>query len=199
VVRERRALREAGGPGRVLDVDRVVELQLGLAGGELVRAHALGVAQKRLPAVLQHQRLAQLPAAPPDLTQHSDVVGGAEPLRQHQEAGPRLGERVLQLRRLVGGVDVDQDGAHSRGRVLDHDPLVPVGGPDADAVAPADAARHEPASGQPGLLPELAVRGPVALAADHERLTVAVTLDRPAKVVTDRLAEERDAAGTVDV
>ena len=157
------------------------------------------VAQQRVPAVLDDERLAQLGAAAADLAEHGDVVGRAEAAGEDEEADARLVQGILQLGRLVRGVDVDEDGADAGGGVLDQHPLVAVGGPDADPVAPAHAARHQPAGGLPGLLPEVAVAGAVALVPDHQRLAVTVALDRSSKILTDRLAQERDAACTVNV
>ena len=84
-------------------------------------------------------RLAQLGTALAHFGQHGDVVGLAEPFGQEQQADAGLAQGVLQLGGLVGRVDVDQDGADARGGELDDDPLVAVGGPDADAVAVVDA------------------------------------------------------------
>src|SRR6266550_5981326 len=55
VVGEHRALREAGRPGRVLDVDDVVEFERGLAPGELSGRNAFGEPEQLSPG--QHAGL----------------------------------------------------------------------------------------------------------------------------------------------
>ena len=199
VVSERGPLREARRARGVLDVDRVVELERGLELMQLVCLDLRRVALEGIPPVLQHQRLAQGGAPALDLGEHGAVVGLAKPGGQDQEAGAGLVERVLELARPVRRVDVDQDRAHRRGRVLHDHPLVAIGGPDADAVAFLHTARHQAASDLLALRDELAVGRAVALMRDDERFAVAVPRSGAAQVGEDGLAEKRLLASPVDI
>jgi hypothetical protein len=138
VVRQRRALREARGARGVLDVDGVVGVQLDRVERPAVQA-AAGVEQ-RLPfrAAEQHDGI-QLGAARPDLGDHRGVVGGLEPHRRDEQGAARLVEHELKLPGPVRRVDVHQDRADLRGRVLGERPLGAVRRPDPDPVALGDA------------------------------------------------------------
>ena len=70
-----------------------------------------------------------------EFVQHRDVVAGLEGGLGHQGAAADLLERVLQLRRPVGGVDVDEHEARVSGAELHDQPLGPVRGEHTDAVA----------------------------------------------------------------
>ena len=76
---------------------------------------------------------------------HRDEVGALALRRGDDPAAPRLAERVLELGRPVRGVDVDEDHAELRGRVLDERPLGAVRAPDADPVALAQPGGEHPA------------------------------------------------------
>ena len=105
-----------------------------------------------------------------------EVIGGLEAVGEQQHGDVGLLEDVLQFVGAVGGVDVDQHGARVGGGELDHDPLRPVGGPDADVLAAADAERHQGA----GRLPDLGVKRGVAAAVvqpgEHQGVAGAVAL-----------------------
>ena len=104
-----------------------------------------------------------------------------------------------QLGRLICGVDVDEDGADARGGELCEDPLEPIRRPDANTI-PLPHAGCEQSAGQHGCrLPQLAIRRPVVLRSDDERLAIAETLHRAAQVIADRLSEQRSRARTVQV
>ncbi len=60
---------------------------------------------------------------------------------QEQRFHPRARQRELQLVRTVGGIHVDQRRAGPRAAHVHHDPLDAVGGPQAHAVAAANAER----------------------------------------------------------
>ena len=105
------------------------------AGLQVGERHLVALLVQAVPIVVEHQRPLQLGAAATHLVQHRSVRGLAEAAGQEQAADAGLIEDVFQLVGLVGGIDVDQDGADARRGVLDDDPLVAVGGPDADAVA----------------------------------------------------------------
>ena len=130
----------AGGPGRVLNVDRVVAVQACLALGQRRFADRRRLVEQRLPAVVEDHYLLQCGTLGTHAVEDGGVVGGPEALRVQQETQPRLIDGVLELVRLVGRVDVDEDGADAGGRVLRDDPFVAVRRPDADPVALGDAA-----------------------------------------------------------
>ena len=127
----------------------------------------------------------------PDLVDHRHVVGRLEVGRRHQAAAPGLLQRVAHLVGAVGRIDVDEDHADARRRVLHEHPLRAVRRPDPDPVAALEAARHE----RPGELVDAVVElgvGPThVLVADHQRLAVGVPLGGRVEVVADRALEER--------
>src|SRR5207248_7403444 len=111
VVRQRRTLGEAGRPGGVLNVDRVVEAEHGLAGVELRLADLSGVSEQSFPGVLEHDRLSKLRAADADLVEHGNVVRLPEYPSKQEQADAGLIQHVLELSRLVGRIDVDENSA----------------------------------------------------------------------------------------
>src|SRR6266542_3007664 len=151
------------------------------------------------PRPVDDERLAVLRAALDLLAHHLDVARLPESLRDDEEARPGLLQHVLELVRAVGGVHVDEDGADAGGRVLRHDPLEAVRRPDPDPVALLHAAGEEPSRDEPRLLPQLAVRGAVALVRHDERVAIREALDRAPQVLTDRLSEQRHVARAVHV
>jgi len=199
VVGEHRPLGKAGGARGVLNVDGVIELQGVLAGGEGGVAHVLAHVGEHLPVVFEHHGHPQGRAAGADLRQHAHVVVLAKRLGQQQHLGLRLAQRVLQLGRLVGGVDVHQDRPHPRRRVLQHHPLEAVGRPHADAVTALHAQRQQPLGHRRRLIPQLAVRRAVALPAHHQRVVISVARHGAAQVLADGLAQQRHRAGAVGV
>ena len=68
------------------------------------------------------------------MRQHLVVVLSLETVRGHEALEADLVEAVLQLRCLVGGVDVDQDQARLGRGELGQVPLVGVGTPDTNPV-----------------------------------------------------------------
>jgi hypothetical protein len=109
-----------------------------------------------------------------------------------EELDADLDERVLELCRLVRGIDVDENRTHTRRRELRHDPLVSVRRPDADAVALLDAAGKEAPGCEVDLLTQLGVRRSVALVADDERLPGGMELDGSPERLADRRIEQGD-------
>ena len=105
VVRQGRALRETRGARGVLDVDgRAAEQYDGF----------------------------QFRAARPHLGDHPGVVGGLQLLGRYEQRATRLVEHELQLTGAVRRVNVHQDRADLRGRVLGERPFGTVWCPDAD-------------------------------------------------------------------
>ena len=142
-VAQGRALGEAGGAGRVLDVDRVV-----LA--EQVLGEVLLQREKR-DAGVAHVVVGPLRAADVDdlldrglvdhLVDHRAVVAGLERRGRDQQPHPGLVQDVGQLVGAVRRVDVDQDRSDLGGGVLGDRPCGAVGRPDPDPVTLARS-RH---------------------------------------------------------
>ena len=199
VMRERRAFGEARRAGRVLDVDGIVELQDRFALLELEVRRGVRAFEQRHPVGVDRDGLPQRGAVGPHLLDHLHVVARPERLGVDQQGGAGLHERIPELGSLVRGVDVDEDGADARGGELRQDPLEPIRRPDADTVA-LPYAGCEQRAGQDGRrVPQLAIRRPVVLRSDDERVAIAETLHRAAQVIADRLAEQRSRARTVQV
>ena len=155
VVGERRALRQAGGAGGELDVDRIVELQLCRQLRQLfavpVAAHAEHVVEaeeaRRLIAADADQRLQRGQPLRLELArrravdlgrklaQHADIVAALEAGRGDQRPAADLVQRVFELGQAVGGIDVDEDQARLGGGELRDHPFGIVRRPDADALA----------------------------------------------------------------
>src|SRR5438552_3544768 len=164
-----------------------------------LKSKSLKRACSSAPMNLEDKSLAEARTSAFDLAEHRYVIGLPEASGQDQEADARLVQGVLELRGAVGGIDVDEDRAHRGGRVLDDDPLVSVGRPDANPIALLDAARDEPASDLLALGDQLAVRGAVRLMRDHQSLAITEAGRRAAQVLEDRLAKERPVACPVNV
>ena len=164
VVRQRRALGESGRAGGVLDVNGVVELQRRFTPFRgPPRRPTRPRRQERRPVLVEAEDAAQGGAARPGGVEHGAVDQLAETAGVEEDADAGLAQGVLQLGGLVGGVDVDEDGADAGGGVLDDDPLLAVGRPDADAVARRHAEGEEAAGGLRDRIPQLAVGGAIVL------------------------------------
>jgi hypothetical protein len=179
-VAERGALGRPGGAARVLDVDRLEEVELGpldLVGGVLEQA----VADEQ--HVLERRQVAA------DLVDHRPVVGGLERGRRDQRAAAGLAQRVGELARPVRRVDVDEDDPELRGRELGDHPLGAVRRPDAGAVALDQPEAGERAGGAVDDLAELRIGEARVLVADDERVAVGVLAHRAVEALADRLTQ----------
>jgi hypothetical protein len=190
VVAERGALREARGPARVLDVDRVVELGRGLALRELRGADALAAGEELLPVAPDEDDLLEGVEVAADVADHLHVVAALERGGRDQHPAAGLAQHVLELRRPVGRVDVDEDDPGLRRRVLDERPLGAVRAPDPHPVAGLDAGGDERARCAVDGLAELRVRVAEVLMDGDQRLPVSEPLDRAVQVVSDRVAQQ---------
>ena len=193
MVAQRGALGQAGGAAGVLDVDRVVEREGGLAVGQRPGIGAPGRREQLVPARRSDvDGAGQRRTARRDLVDHRGVVGVAERGRCYEQAHARMAQGVAELVHPVGGVDVDEDRADPGGGVLQEYPLRTVRRPDADPVALVDPGGEQPARQPLDLAGELAV-GPPAPARDvDQRLPVTVRLDGAGQVLADRLSEQRE-------
>ena len=82
------------------------------------------------------------------------VVGVLVFVPEEESLHARAGERVLQFVRAVSGVDVDERRAGAGATHVHHDPLNAVGGPQADAIAAANAEGPEATGDAIGYLAE---------------------------------------------
>ena len=170
---ERRALGEARGAARVLDVDRVVELGRGLALARAPRRSTRSPpAMNSLPVAADEHDLLEPVEVVAHVVDHLHVVGGLERGRGDQHPAAGLAQDVLELGRPVGRVDVDQDDPGLGRRVLDERPLGAVRAPDPDAVAGLDPGGDERARRAVHGLAELRVRVAQVLVDGDERLAI---------------------------
>ena len=167
MVREGRALGEPGRAGRVLDVDRLVEVELGLARRER-RCVVAAAREELVPLGAEQDALRVAPGASHGRDE-LDVVGVLEPGREDQDGAAGLVQRVLELVAPVRRVDVDEDRADLRGRELHDHPLGAVRRPDPDPVASDDAGREQAASAAVDLGAELCVGPADPLVARDDR------------------------------
>jgi len=193
VVRKRRALGEARRAGGVLDVDRVVRRKRGLLLREQLRRTLPSLVQQRVPEFATDQddvlELRRLRFRGFD---HARVVGRLELLRRDHHLDPGLVQHELQLMRAVCRVDVDQDRADLRRRVLRERPLGTVRRPDADAVALRDTEIEQPERERVDLGRQLAVRPALARGPVDERVPVRERQRGAVEVVADGVPEQRD-------
>ena len=141
-----RALGESGGAGGVLDVNGVVELHAASRRPRSAAGTDSPDARKASPR-RSGRRGGGRDSTAGRRRARGRRRGGGSRGRGTGTAAAGLTQGVLQLGGLVGGVDVDEDGADAGGGVLDDDPLMAVGRPDADAVAGRDAGGEEVAGG----------------------------------------------------
>ena len=198
MVGERRPLRETGGAARVLDVDRVVEVELLAVGRQVSRV--AGARGELLPVRgVEVDRALELRQIRPDVVDHLDEVGVLQALRGDDPPAARLHERVLKLVHAVGGIDVDEDHPGLRGCVLGQGPFGAIGAPHSHPVALAQAGGEHPAREPIHRFAELRIRVANPVAAVDERLGIGDARDRPLEVVPDRLPEQRIDASAVCV
>ena len=134
MVRQRGALREARRAGRVLDVDRVIELQHAFASGELARSDAACARSSR--AIQSVSSMSASTRSGQSARTSSSSARSRRRGTRGRAAGAhaRLPQHVAQLGRLVRRVDVHEDGADARRRELRDDPFEAIRRPDADPV-----------------------------------------------------------------
>ena len=188
-MRKGRALREPGRTRRVLDVDRLVEVELRLSSLQGLARNTVTGGEQLVPVLAEDDPPSQRRRV--HLAEQPDVVGVLEAPRRDQHRAARLPQRVLELVRPVGRIDVDEDRADLGGRELDDHPLRVVRRPDADPVAARHAGRHHPARAPIDLGVQLVVRPADALVARDERIRGAVGRDRLVPHPPDRLRAER--------
>ena len=198
-MRERRALREARGAGGVLNVDRVIELQLTFDLGDLRVAHTCSGRKQRVPFRVDHERIAKHRTAVTHFREDRDIIRLPEAASEAEQAHAALVERVFQFARLVRRVDVHEDRADSRGRVLERDPLEAVRCPHADTIAGLHPASEQTLCGAVHQFPQLAVSHAEVLMSHNERFAVTESLNGAAQVLANRFTKQRGRTCAVRV
>ena len=187
VMGEQDALGQAGGSAGVLDVGDVVV-------GDVVGQAALGVKQRGPVGRVEVDGVCELEVeAVTGAAENFFVVGVLVLVPEEERLHARAGKRELQLVRAVGGVDVDQRGAGAGAAHVHHDPLDAVGGPEADAVAAADAQRPEAAGDTIGFRAEFGPGEALLLMATGDGETVRVAAGGAVQQVADGQLEQRTA------
>ena len=197
VVRECRALGEAGGPRRVLDVDRVAEAQRRGARCQRRVIDVRGGDGGPTVASEQHHVLEpRTDRAPGD---HGGIVACLERRRRDQQADTGLVQQILRAVAPVRGVDVHEDGANLGRRVLDEDPLGAVRRPDTHAVALGDPELQERRRHSIDRLVELPVAPPATGRNVYERIVLRLASDRSSEVLADGPPDQRQVARSARV
>ena len=188
VMGEQDALGQAGGAAGVLDVGHVVD-------GDMVGQLALGVEQRRPLGRVEVDGVFQLEIeAVAGAAQNLLVVGALVFVPEEERLHARAFCRVnCELVGAVGGIDVDQRGAGAGAAHVHHDPLDAVGGPEADAVAAADAERPEPAGHAVGLGAELGPGKALSLVAGGHGQAVGKAIGGAVEQVADGQFQQRPA------
>ena len=188
---ERRPFGEAGRAARVLDVDRVIERELGRAPVDRAGVDRRRSRGELLPLLgFEEDHTLELHEIPAYFVDDGAVVTGLEARRGDEHAAARLLEHVRELVATVRRVDVDEDHADLGGRVLEDHPLRVVRAPDADPVTSVETGREQRPRDPVDLEPELAIRVAHALERDDERLAIGEAGHGSVEVRADRLAEE---------
>src|ERR1700733_14117568 len=219
VVRERGTLRQPGGAGGELDVDRLVELE---NAGQFRQVRLLRSAARRVYAVERDRAWHRIRADLDDDAQrgqfrrvqvawtrvqqfrrqsvdHPDIIAGLERRRGDQGAAVDLVQGVFQLREPIRRVDVHQDQPGLRGGELRYHPLGIVRRPDADALARLQSQRDQSGGERIDLFAKLAIAPADALLAGDQSGPVAPACNGLVEMATDRFADEGDAAGAMRV
>ena len=193
MVGERGALGVPGGPGCVLDVDRVVRreqhLPGGERGGERTRV-ASAVGQGQPVGAAEQDDPAQVGAARPSVLDHRGVVGCPEGGSGHQQADARLVDHVREFVGAVRRVDRHQDRADLRGGVLQDRPLRAVRRPDADPIALVDAQPDQPVRERQHVMVQPRIGPPPSGEPVDQGLAVGMSHRHPVEILADRLAEQ---------
>jgi hypothetical protein len=144
VVTQRGALRVSRRATRVLNVDRVVELQRHFASAHGIVRRGRGGCEEIGPALGSEEHD---PFERRDVwshgVDHRDVVARFVAGCREEQPALRLSEGVVDLLRAIGRVEIDENRANPRGGVLDQHPLRVVRAPDADPIAGVDPNRQE--------------------------------------------------------
>ncbi len=193
VVRERRPLGRSRGPAGVLDVDGVAGGERGAALRQLLHGHLGAGLDQCAPRVgIEEDRLLEVGQLRSNLAEHRAIVRALEAGRGDQHPAAGLAQGVLELGDAIGGVDVDQDDAELRGRVLGQDPLRAVGAPDPHPVADAQPLGEQPAGECVHRNLELGVAVAKALGGKDQGLLIRSRRDGARQIGSDGLLQQGD-------
>ena len=162
-----------------------------LALRQFLGADALAAGDEPLPVATDEHDLLEPVEVVAHVADHPHVVRGLERGGRDQHPAAGLAQHVLELRRPVGRVDVDEDDPRLRRRVLHERPLGAVRAPDPDAVAGLDPGGDEGPRRPVHGLAELRVGVAEVLVHGDQRLAIREPLDRAVQVVPDRVAQQR--------
>ena len=215
-MRQRRALRRAGRARRVLDVDRDRRTAGATsrspscdAGTPSPRARERSSTtcrrdwrpgRDRRPcaapgdACSERRRRGRVAERRRQLGQHLDVVGVAEAAGRDEDRDARLPQGVLELAQAIRRIDVDENRAGLRRRVLRDHPLRAVRAPDPDAIARLDAECQQSAGNPLDLGSKPGVGVAERLVARHQGVGVRMGRGNPIETRAD--ASRRAAAGS---
>ena len=206
-MRKRRAFGEARRAGRILNVDRLVELAARFALGQRHVVAFVGPRQKVVPADLVRSRrfcaddddVAQRGEGRTHVAHHGEVLTALVAIESHEGGDAALLQRVLQFVQPVRRVHVDEDRADLGARVLHQHPLERVRRPDSDAFAVLHAGRDKGAGKAIGLVRELGIAEAAVLVDRNDGIAIRKAACDPVQVVADRFSEKRHGARPVSV
>ena len=205
-MRQHRALRISGGAGRVLNVDRIVRTEPGLHVLQLLLRYILAFREQLVPRQHARRRAAAQRDHPLQLRKrlalqltrrgrgqlrtrfvdHLEIVRRFIRIDKCQPANIRLPQRVFQLARAIGRVDIDQHHANPRGGKLQKQPFRHVRGPNAKVVARHKAQCQEPATDAVHRRVELGPGHPDQRIAEHKGVAMWKPPSRFAQHLADR-------------
>ena len=122
---------------------------------------------------------------------HAEIVRCLEADGADQRAAADLVERVFQLGKAIGRVDVDQHEPDARGRELRQQPFPAVGRPDADAVALIHAERQQPGGQRVDRLGQLVPGKALVLLDEHRGVARTTGVGGLGKQRGDGLVQQR--------
>jgi hypothetical protein len=129
---KKRTLGKASGPGRVLDLRRAV-------GSHRREARRRGSAGEEILEALERDHLTQLGQPVPDLADQPRHRVAAETVDVEEAYRPRLAQHVVELARLIGGIDGDDHQPREAGTELEDQPFGEIGRPERDPFARREA------------------------------------------------------------
>src|SRR5262249_51432701 len=94
---------------------------------QLSEAHRLTRTQQAVPIGVEQEDVPQIGTAWPYGFEDGSIDCVPKTAAVQEDTDPRLSQDIFQLVDLVGGIDIDEDGADAGRGILDDDPFVTVG------------------------------------------------------------------------